>query len=183
MNIIKKILCFFVLTLIIQSCAYFKKKEEVATNQETVKVKKKTRTVNMKDRILESDSGGIFNSARQSMRGTTYEFATSNVMWRASLETLDFIPLTSVNYSGGLIVTDWYSSSNSKESIKIEVRFLDSEVKASSFKVSSFKKICNTENNCHTIKGKSNFNKKIKDKILAKIRDLRVLDEQKKLKN
>ena len=40
---------------------------------------------------------------------TTYEFSSSNPMWRASLETLDFIPLTTVDYSGGMIITDWYS--------------------------------------------------------------------------
>ena len=40
---------------------------------------------------------------------TTYEFSTSNPMWRASLEVLDFIPLSTVDYSGGMIITDWYS--------------------------------------------------------------------------
>ena len=42
-------------------------------------------------------------------KSTTYEFSTSNPMWRASLEVLDFIPLTTVDYSGGMIITDWYS--------------------------------------------------------------------------
>ena len=58
---------------------------------------------------------------------TNYEFSTSNPMWRASLETLDFLPLTTVDYSGGMIITDWYSDNNSQsESIKISVRFLSS---------------------------------------------------------
>ena len=41
---------------------------------------------------------------------TTYEFSTSNPMWRASLETLDFLPLNTVDYSGGIIISDWYTS-------------------------------------------------------------------------
>ena len=61
--------------------------------------------------------GGAFK------RGTNYEFSTANPMWRASLETLDFLPLTTVDYSGGMIITDWYSDNNFNESIKITVRF------------------------------------------------------------
>ena len=58
--------------------------------------------------------GGILN------RSTTYEFSTSNPLWRASLEILDFMPLSTVDYSGGMIVTDWYSENNNdKEAIKI----------------------------------------------------------------
>jgi hypothetical protein len=40
--------------------------------------------------------------------------ASSNPMWRASLEILDFLPLTTVDYSGGVIITDWYNEYNRK---------------------------------------------------------------------
>ena len=40
-------------------------------------------------------------------KSTTYEFSTSNPLWRASLETIDFMPLATVDYSGGIIITDW----------------------------------------------------------------------------
>ncbi len=82
---------------------------------------------------------------------TTYEFSTSNPMWRASLETLDFIPLTTVDYSGGMIITDWYtdSSSSANESIKITVRFLSNEIRSDSLKVIVHKKRCNNSNNCN----------------------------------
>ena len=82
---------------------------------------------------------------------TTYEFSTSNPMWRASLEVLDFIPLTTVDYSGGMIITDWYSdtSDNSKESLKISVRFLSNEIRSDSLKIIIHKKSCNTKGeNC-----------------------------------
>ena len=85
-------------------------------------------------------------------RGTTYEFSTSNPMWRASLETLDFLPLTTVDYSGGMIITDWYSDNNSaKESIKISLRFLGNEIRSESLKVIVHQKICSTNLNCKVV--------------------------------
>ena len=80
---------------------------------------------------------------------TTYEFSTSNPMWRASLEILDFLPLTTVDYSGGMIITDWYSDSNStKESIKISLRFLANEIRSESLKVVVHKKNCSVDQTC-----------------------------------
>ena len=65
-------------------------------------------------------------------------------MWRASLETLDFLPLTTVDYSGGMIITDWYSeNNNNNESIKITVRFLSNEIRSDSLKLIVHKKNCN----------------------------------------
>ena len=87
--------------------------------------------------------GGIIN------RGTNYEFSTANPMWRASLETLDFLPMNTVDYSGGVIITDWYSESrSSKESIKITVRFLSNEIRSDSLKIVVHKKICDSSSNC-----------------------------------
>ena len=62
-------------------------------------------------------------------KGTNYEFASANPLWRATLDTLDFMPLASANYSGGIVITDWYSENNSpNESVKISVRFLTNEI-------------------------------------------------------
>ena len=91
--------------------------------------------------------GGLVGKARG---GTNYEFSTSNPMWRASLETLDFLPLTTVDYSGGVIITDWYSDGNKKESIKITLRFLSNEIRSDSLKIIVHKKICNNDLNCST---------------------------------
>ena len=82
---------------------------------------------------------------------TTYEFSTSNPMWRASLEVLDFIPLTTVDYSGGMIITDWYSdgSSSNSESLKITVRFLSNDIRSDSLKIIVHKKNCKNSSNCN----------------------------------
>jgi len=84
--------------------------------------------------------------------GTNYEFSTSNPMWRASLETLDFLPLTTVDYSGGIIITDWYSDNNSaKEAIKISIRFLGNEIRSENLKVIVHQKTCSSNINCKVV--------------------------------
>ena len=84
--------------------------------------------------------------------GTNYEFSTSNPMWRASLETLDFLPLTTVDYSGGIIITDWYYDDNSsRDSIKISLRFLSNDIRSESLKVIVHKKTCSNNNNCKIV--------------------------------
>jgi len=71
---------------------------------------------------------------------------------------------------------------NSNESVKIEVRFLDSELKTSSIKVNSFKKRCTKNNSCKITKNSKNFNLKIKNNILEKARALKIASEQNKKK-
>ena len=94
---------------------------------------------------------GVSIGGLMSRRGgglTNYEFSTSNPMWRASLEILDFLPLSTVDYSGGMIITDWYSESNSDESIKITVRFLSNEVRSDNLKIIVHKKKCVSATSC-----------------------------------
>lgn len=88
--------------------------------------------------------GGLRNSR------TTYEFSTSNPLWRASLETLDFLPLTVVDYSGGIIVSDWYSSQG-EDALKITIRFLSNEIRADSLKIIVHQKKCGDDTNCKVI--------------------------------
>ena len=91
--------------------------------------------------------------------GTTYEFASSNPLWRATLDTLDFMPLVSANYSGGIVVTDWYSENNSpNEAVKISVRFLTNEIRSDALDINVFLKKC-SENltNCSISKNNSDI--------------------------
>ena len=102
--------------------------------------------------IEEGRGASIGGITRGIGRGTTYEFSSSNPMWRASLETLDFLPLTTVDYSGGVIITDWYSDNNSsKESIKISLRFLSNDIRSESLKVIVHQKICSANLNCRVV--------------------------------
>ena len=101
----------------------------------------------------------------------TFQFASSNEMWRATLDLLDFTPLSNVDYSGGIIITDWFSESSDQDPIKISVRFLSNEIRADGLKVIIYKKICkkiDKKNNCKTIKDNTTLGSEIKLAILKK---------------
>ena len=114
---------------------------------------------------------------------TNYEFSTANPMWRATLETLDFLPLSTVDYSGGTVITDWYSENNSNESIKITVRFLSNEVRSDNLKIIVHKKKCSNASNCTTslLKGNKIGSELIRT-IVRKAALLEQADKKKKKK-
>ena len=102
-------------------------------------------------------------------RGGDFEFASSNELWRASLDTIDFMPLSSVNYSGGIIITDWYSDdTNIDESVKISIRFLTNEIRADALNIKVFYKKCNQVMNCKISQKKGTLVTELKRKILNK---------------
>jgi hypothetical protein len=100
-------------------------------------------------------------------RGGVFEFASSNELWRASLDTIDFMPLASVNYSGGIIITDWYSTDqSSNESIKISIRFLTNEIRSDSLDIKVFNKKCLAQLNCIISEKTGDLIPELKGKIL-----------------
>jgi len=128
-----------------------------------------------------ADKNPLTLLGKDSNKNTNFEFSTSNVLWRSSLKTLDFIPLATVDYSGGIIITDWYSEGKSnKEQIKIQVRFLSSELRSDSIQITSYKKICETNNECINLVGNENFNREIKDLIINTARQIKIEESKKK---
>ena len=108
-------------------------------------------------------------------------FASANELWRASLDTLDFMPLSSVNYSGGIIITDWYSDGNNlDESVKISVRFLTNEVRSDALDIKVFYKKCNQVASCKVSQKTGSLSAELKKKILSKAT---IYKKQKKDKN
>ena len=102
-------------------------------------------------------------------RGGEFEFANSNPLWRASLDIINFMPLLSVDYGGGLIITDWYNDNEqSQDSIKLTIQFLSNEVRADALSVKVFKKKCLSNNNCTTSSTDSKINSDLKLAILKK---------------
>lgn len=99
-------------------------------------------------------------------RGGVFEFASSNELWRASLDTIDFMPLVSVNYSGGIIITDWYSADSGNDSIKISIRFLTNEVRSDALNIKVFNRNCKTQYNCIISEKSGNLTQELKSKIL-----------------
>ena len=113
----------------------------------------------------------IFNwkTEGQIKSGTNYQFASSNPMWRATLEILDFLPLSNVDYSGGIITTDWYNEGTaSDESIKITVRFLTNEIRSDGLKIIVHKKRCNIQQKCTVKKISSSLEQELQVAILKK---------------
>jgi hypothetical protein len=126
--------------------------------------------------------GGIFGDIGKEKTGTNFEFTTSNVLWRATLKTLDFLPLANSDYRGGVIIYDWYSNnSKSKEELKVSIRFLNNELRSDSIEVISFKKICDENKNCLTSKADEKFSNEIKDTILLNARKMKIEDTKKKI--
>ena len=99
-------------------------------------------------------------------KGGNFDFASSNPLWRASLETIDFLPLMSANYSGGIIISDWYSANSNNESIKITIRFLSNEIRADALEIKLFTKKCGIQSNCKITENNGKIVKDIKKKIL-----------------
>ena len=117
-------------------------------------------------------------------KGGNFQFASSNEMWRATLELLEFTPLSNVDYSGGIIITDWFSENIEQDPIKISVRFLATEIRADGLKVIIYKKICkkNDQSNCQTIQDNTTLGQEIKLAILKKaatIKDSEISQGQK----
>ena len=120
----------------------------------------------------------------KTMGGGNFQFASSNEMWRASLELLEFTPLSNVDYAGGIIITDWFSENSEQDPLKITIRFLSTEIRADGLKVIIYKKICkkNDKNNCKTVQDNTTLGQEIKLAILKKaatIEDSEISKDQK----
>ena len=127
---------------------------------------------NVNERVqknLEEGKGWSLAKADAGEGGTNYQFATSNAMWRATLDILDFLPLANVDYSGGIITTDWYNEGTaSDESIKITVRFLTNEIRSDGLKIIVHKKKCSVQQTCSVRKISSALEHELQVAILKK---------------
>ena len=126
---------------------------------------------NMKERQrqnIEEGRGFSFGKTFGNNSGE-FDFASSNELWRASLDTLEFMPLSLANYSGGIIVTDWYASEGSEnESVKISVRFLSNEIRSDALSIKVFYKKCSMQDTCQITDKTSVLSNDIEKKILTK---------------
>ena len=135
----------------------------------------------VKKNLEEGRGFRLDTSIRNSGKGGDFMFASANELWRASLDTIDFMPLSSVNYSGGIIITDWYSDGdNLEESVKISIRFLTNEVRTDALDIKVFYKQCNQLINCKITQKTGSLVAELKKEILSKAA---LYKKQKKDKN
>jgi hypothetical protein len=127
--------------------------------------------------------GGIMGAFGKSQENTNVSFATSNVLWRATIKSLDFLPLMSSDYSGGVLIYDWYSEANNpREQIKVSVRFLSNELRSDSIKITAHKKICDSADKCSNSTLDEKFSNTIKENIIASARSLKIEEAKKEKK-
>ena len=176
MTYYKKIFLIFSFLVFIVQCA----KTDPITGEKVII----DPNLDKKAREARDRGGGIFgdiNNRRSS--STTFEFASSNVLWRATLKSLDFLPLLNADYSGGIIIYDWYSQTNNpKEQIKISVQFLNNELRSDSVKITAHKKICETAERCSNSTLDQNFANSVKESIIASARILKIEEAKKEKK-
>ncbi len=123
----------------------------------------------VKKNIEEGRGFRLDSAIKGSMKGGDFLFASANELWRASLDTIDFMPLSSVNYSGGIIITDWYTDEeNIDESVKISIRFLTNEVRADALDIKIFYKKCNQVASCKISQKTGSLVAELKKEILSK---------------
>jgi hypothetical protein len=138
--------------------------------------------ITVKTREFADKGGGIFGDFGKNAKSSTFEFSTSNTLWRATLKSLDFLPIVNADYSGGIIIYDWYSDNNSDEQIKVTVRFLNNEVRSDSLEIQIHKKKCTISTKCITTKIDDALNREIKDKILNSARLIKIEEAKKEKK-
>mgnify|MGYP006111631933 FL=1 len=170
----KLLAIFFTFLFMLNSCGIWKPADA-----------RKTPT-NANDRIKKNmEEGKGFRLGNLGKKSGDFQFASSNPLWRAALEKLNFAPLNNVDYAGGIIVTDWFGEESSKDQMKITIRFLTNEIRSDAIDVIIHKKTCNSQNNCQTNKIESNLNSEIRFAILKKAaqikkQDLKVTKEKNK---
>lgn len=174
--VFKNIGILLISIFLLNSCGMFPKKS--AENTEVTKEKKKRISPNVRERLGE-DQGIIFKNTSKS---GAVDFASTNPLWQATLETLEFMPLDNASYSGGIIVTDWYSgeSGNLDEQIKISVKFVSKEIAPSSFEVISHKKKCDKGLSCKVSLATKEINSKLKEQIMKKAIEINIKNVESK---
>ena len=159
---IKKITLYLLLLLFfINSCGIYKRSDVKDT------------PVNVNERVRKNiEEGRGIKFGKRGASGGTFDFASSNELWRASIEVLDFVPFTNASYSGGILITEWFDGNSSNENfrnLKITVRFLSNEIRSDALKISVHEKLCeNNSQNCSVKKIESELINEIKIAILKK---------------
>ena len=165
LNYIAKRILFFLSTIIIFTFLYYC---GIYAPSDARKVSPSSKE-RVKKNLEEGKGFSINKMMKGGSGGTNYQFASSNPMWRATLEILDFLPLANVDYSGGIITTDWYNEGTAlDESIKITVRFLTNEIRSDGIRIIVHKKRCNLEQNCKITKISSAIEQELQVAILKK---------------
>ena len=175
LSILKKIIPAFLVLLILSSCGGNFKLPKPGDARKTPTEGRERARKNIEE------GRGISIGKAFGQGKTTYQFSTSNPMWRATFDVIDFMPLVTVDYAGGMIITDWYADANTtNDSLKFTIRFLSNEVRPDSLKIIIHKKTCKTQSNCIVQKIASKLEDTIRSQIITKAAVLEAASKKKK---
>jgi len=164
----------FLVLLILSSCGGFKMPKPGDARKTPASGKERAR------KNIEEGRGVSIGKAFGGGK-TTYQFSTSNPMWQATFDVIDFMPLVTVDYAGGMIITDWYADANTtNDSLKFTIRFLSNEVRPDSLKIIIHKKTCKTQSNCIVQKIASKLEDTIRSQIITRAAALEAASKKKK---
>ena len=155
-KIISKLTIFFIIFQILTSCGIYRPVDAKKYPPQP--------ELRVKNNLKEGKGIRLFSSDD---KGGKFEFANANPLWRASLDTIDFMPLLSVDYGGGVIITDWYGEENENDAIKISIQFLSNEIRSDALNIKVFKKKCTSLSNCKTIQSQSDIGQELRVAILV----------------
>jgi hypothetical protein len=160
-----KILIIFIIPILLVNCGgnIFKRADIKDT------------PVNVNDRVKKNiEEGRGIRFGKGGAKGGVFDFASSNELWRASIDVLDFVPFTNASYSGGILITEWFDGNttdaeNVNRNLKITVRFLTNEIRSDALDINIHEKICmGSETTCSVKKISSNLENEIKIAILKR---------------
>ena len=155
---ITKIIVYFLLFMQLTSCGIYRPTDAREFPPEPDKRVQKN---------LEEGRG--FRLFKDEGKGGVFDFASSNELWRASLDTLDFMPLISADYGGGIIITDWYNENNNyDDAIKISIRFLTNEIRSDALNIKVYTRKCENLNKCNINENNQEIQNKLISTILSK---------------
>ena len=167
---------FFLILMFLSNCS---QKDPVTGENKYIEPDLKKRIEKARD-----EGGGIFaNIGKSSKNQSTVDFKSASLLWKATLKSLEFLPLMNADYSGGIIIYDWYSNPNKPlEQIKISVQFLNNELRSDSIKIIAHKKICENINKCSNLEIDQQFALSVKESIINSARLLRIEETKKEKK-
>jgi hypothetical protein len=125
-------------------------------------------------KLLGNDSISFGNSSRQKLDDPGSAIGVNTYLWRASLDTISFMPLKSVDPFGGVILTDWYTPSKTpNERIKVDIRILDRQLRVDGLKISVFRQKYDGSR-WMDIPVNPSTARKLEDTILTRAREMKV---------
>lgn len=167
-----KILFLVLSTLLIANCGGGKAVEDKSQYPMNPEDARKLRN----GKLTGEDGWNLFGGDdSKAGEGGNSPIGVNSFLWRASLDTLSFLPIASADPFGGVILTDWYSDPNApSERYKVTTLILGRALRTDGVKVTVFKQSKDSDGNWRDEPVNAELGRKLEDTILTQARELRI---------